>query len=752
MKTPASNILTLDPPSGFAERSIVMSDMPEDDAETGTNEESANTSETGDPLKKPIIPDPDPIGPRPDGSTERQIYVLLVGINDYPAGITDLRGCIKDLDQVEQYLLSREDKDNIHILRLEDKNATYNNIISGFKDHLTKAQANDVAWFHFSGHGSEELTATEFLPFAPNGKDQTMVTYWESEADGHRHIADKEMAWLIKEVATIDEMRNAKLGSPSIIVSQDCCHSGGGTRDMDEVIKSRMHPLSGDQKRDIKSYYGDYHTQAEINVPIAPHIALAGCESVQVAGDMLAGGIFTTNLITTLSQDSEVNYTDLFTRTRAQVKRVGAEQTPQFETIGGFNPYTKFLSDETIGSQVLYDLEASEKADPLTLQMTTTWHVKCGAIHGLPAQSEKPILISIQNQAKESIGQAKLTGIGAQKSSFQFQKLDAASGTMVADESISLDPAENYQAVLLSLPAAPALVWLEGSDSDKAAFIKAWNASDKTIPRNILLADDKASAGLMINTIGRNYELVDLKKNQILQSIAKTDDNPEDFLIFDLSKVVNWERNLKLSNPNSNIKSCLDFRMELIDHKPEALVLREKDPQTELDKQEAEAVSITEFLDFSRHKIEFDPTKFKVGNGMVGSRMRPVLTFNRVTQDLYCYLLHFQDDYAIQSYEGEVVFRPEEHNDTSKVEQLLWSNTNRAIGLSIKNPTSTSIFKLLVTTERLDIKHFIQASIRGDRNIFMFEDDNKISDDWCCFTINLDIALPQHIIAQAQQS
>lgn len=751
MKTPTSNTLTLDPPPfGFAERSIVMSDTPDDDTETGgSEEESANT---GDPPKKPIIPDPDPIGPRPDGSTERQIYILLAGINNYPEGITDLRGCIKDLQQIEDYLHTREDKENIHILRLEDQNATYNNIIAGFRDHLSKAQANDVAWFHFSGHGSEELTATEFLPFVPNGKDQTMVTYWESEADGHRHIADKEMAWLIKEVATIDEMRNPKLGSPSIIISQDCCHSGGGTRDMDDVIISRMHPLSGDQKRNIKSYYGDYHVQAEINVPIAPHIALAACESVQVAGDMLAGGVFTTNLITTLSQESEVNYTDLFTRTRAQVKRIGAEQTPQFETIGGFNPYTKFLSDETIGSQVLYDLEASEKADPLTLQLTTTWYAKCGAIHGLPAQPEKPILIAIQNQAKETIGQAKLTGIGAQKSSFQFVKLDPASSSLVADESISLDPAENYQAVLLSLPAAPTLVWIEGSESDKAAFVNAWNASDKTTPRNILLAEDKASASLMINTVGSNYELVDLKKEEVLQSISKTVDNPAEFLIFDLSKVVNWERSLKLSNPNSKIKSWLDFRMELIDHKPEALVLREKDPQTELDKQEAEAVSISAFLEFSRHKIEFDPAKFKVGNGMVGSRMRPVLTFNNVKQDLYCYLLHFQDDYAIQSYEGEVVFRPGEHDDPTKVEQVLWSNTNRAIGLGLKKPSITSIFKLLVTTERLDIKHFIQDSIRGDRNIFMFEDDNKISDDWCCFTINLDIALPQHIIAQAQQS
>lgn len=699
--------------------------------------------------KKPVLPEPLPPGPRPDGLTERQIYVLLVGINNYPEGITDLRGCIKDLQQIEDYLNSREDASNIHILRLEDQNATYNNIIDGFQNHLSKAQANDVAWFHFSGHGSEELTAEKFLPFSPNGKDQTMVTYWESEADGHRHIADKEMAWLIKEIASIDEMRNQKTGSPSIVISQDCCHSGGGTRDMDNVIMSRMHPLSGNERRDINSYYGDYHKQATINVPVAAHIALAGCESVQVAGDMIAGGVFTTNLVSTLKQSSEVNYTDLFTRTRAQVKRMGAEQTPQFETIGGFNPYTKFLSDESIGSQTLFDLETKEIQNPLNpLKTASKWFVKCGVIHGLPAQPEKPILIEIQNQEKQVVAKAQLIEIGAHKSSIQLIKLDASTNSLIEDSSISLDPAENYQAVLLSLPATPVLVWIEGNDAEKEELIKDWHASDKTSSRNILLAEDKASASLAIDASGTTYQLIDLDKNKILKTILKADDNPEEFIIFDLGKVVNWERSLKLDNPNSNIKAWLDFRLELIDHKPAPMVLREKDVSTETDQNAQEALTISEFLALSKHKIELDPSKFAAGNGMVGSRMKPIITFNKVEQNLYCYLLHFQDDYAIIAHEGEVIYRPDEHANTQKVEQVAWSNTNRALGLSLKKPQSTTILKLLVTTEQLDYKQLVQGGLEGDRNIFMFEDANKVSDDWCAFTINLDLAIPEALLTQ----
>ncbi|MEL7531684.1 MAG: caspase family protein [Bacteroidota bacterium] len=751
MKMPIQKVLTLEAIPGFAERSITMENETstnENGNETGSETESSTTNENGDP-PKPVMPKPIPTGPRPDGTTDSQIYVLLVGINNYPEGITDLRGCIKDLDQIEQYLNGREDAEHIHILRLEDKNATYNNILDGFQSHLNKAQANDIAWFHFSGHGSEELTAEEFLPFAPNGKDQTMVTYWESDADGHRHIADKEMAALIKDLATIDEMRNQKLGSPSIVISQDCCHSGGGTRDMANMILSRMHPLSGDKRRAITSYYGGYDKQSNINVPIAPHIALAACESVQVAGDMQQGGVFTTNLVTTLKQASEVNYTDLFTRTRAQVKRIGAEQTPQFETIGGFNPYTKFLGDESIGSQLLYDLEAKEKPNPLNpLRKQIEWVVKCGAIHGLPAQAEQPILIAVQNQAEEEIGKAKLTRIGAQQSSFQFVKLAPESNNWQDDNSVSLDPEQNYQAVLLSLPAAPVLVWIEGSESEKENLIADWHASDKTSARNILLAEDKASASFAINAIGTNYQLVDLKSDKILKTIAKTDDNPEEFIIFDLGKVVNWERSLQLSNPHSKIKAWLDFRLELVDHKPDALILREKDLSAELENAE-KPLSISEFLKISEHKIELDPQKFFVGNGKVGSRMKPVLTFNGVEQDLYCYLLHFQDDYAIIAHEGEIVFRPGEHEDTAKVEQVMWSNTHRAVGLGLEKPQAMTILKLLVTTEQLNYKQLVQGGLEGDRNVFIFEDDNKISDDWCCFTITMDLAIPKALLSQS---
>ena len=116
-------------------------------------------------------------------------YILLVGINAYPMKGSALNGCVPDVKRLEKYLLDRfslvapednEDQnfrkivgDHAIIWRLLDDAATYNNIVSSFRQHLRRAQQGDHVWFHFSGHGSEQWTAPEFkAELEPNGKDQ----------------------------------------------------------------------------------------------------------------------------------------------------------------------------------------------------------------------------------------------------------------------------------------------------------------------------------------------------------------------------------------------------------------------------------------------------------------------------------------------------------------------------------------------------------------------------------------------------
>nr|HQU54233.1 caspase family protein [Saprospiraceae bacterium] len=100
----------------------------------------------------------------------KSLYALLVGINAYQPPLAQLRGCRKDVAQIEGFINKYVGTGmNVHLKKLEDQQATYGHIKTAFRDHLGQAGPGDIIWFHFSGHGSEEPTAKEFLDLEPNG-------------------------------------------------------------------------------------------------------------------------------------------------------------------------------------------------------------------------------------------------------------------------------------------------------------------------------------------------------------------------------------------------------------------------------------------------------------------------------------------------------------------------------------------------------------------------------------------------------
>lgn len=78
---------------------------------------------------------------------------LLVGINRYAEG-KDLKGCVTDTELQKQLLIHRFGFLPSDIVTLLDRNATRENILTTFQEHLiSQAQNNDVVIFHFSGYG-----------------------------------------------------------------------------------------------------------------------------------------------------------------------------------------------------------------------------------------------------------------------------------------------------------------------------------------------------------------------------------------------------------------------------------------------------------------------------------------------------------------------------------------------------------------------------------------------------------------------
>lgn len=93
-------------------------------------------------------------------STPRKL-ALLVGINAYPHPVSNLRGCLTDVELQNELLVHRFGFNPKDIIIVSDNAETNDlkpnraNILRVFKEHLIEqAKPGDVVVFHFSGHGS----------------------------------------------------------------------------------------------------------------------------------------------------------------------------------------------------------------------------------------------------------------------------------------------------------------------------------------------------------------------------------------------------------------------------------------------------------------------------------------------------------------------------------------------------------------------------------------------------------------------
>lgn len=102
----------------------------------------------------------------------RNIYALLVGINDYSPNVGKLSGCLNDVNHFHDYLKENFDQNRLHVEVLKDSDATRPNIIKQFRTHLGKANADDVVVFQYCGHGARWKSAKPFEQFYPGGMDE----------------------------------------------------------------------------------------------------------------------------------------------------------------------------------------------------------------------------------------------------------------------------------------------------------------------------------------------------------------------------------------------------------------------------------------------------------------------------------------------------------------------------------------------------------------------------------------------------
>ena len=261
---------------------------------------------------------------------------LLVGINAYSNPSNNLRGCIKNIVDMEYFIASKNKvypKDNIRTLT--DSRATKKGILSALNWLLQGANAGDQLLFQYSGHGAQIPSHSPAIE--KDGLDEIICPYdFSGEAAAETAISDKEFASIFAKIPR---------GVHFVWIS-DSCHSEDLSR-KPKVIEANEDNSNYDFKdtRFRRFNYKDSTEQAEAFAPISSlgsahsplHGALlSGCASHQLSADAYINnrfnGAFTHYLIKNLSlYGQDANMQEIVKYVNIDLLDNDYDQNPQCE-------------------------------------------------------------------------------------------------------------------------------------------------------------------------------------------------------------------------------------------------------------------------------------------------------------------------------------------------------------------------------------------------------------------------------------
>lgn len=495
----------------------------------------------------------------------RNLFALLVGINQYDQdSAPELEGCINDVNAIEEYLKGRIDASEyqLHIKRLTtdgtDEKPTRKAVIEGFEQHLCQANDKDVALFFFSGHGSQEVASQDFWHLESDLMNETLVC-WDSRTNDW-DLADKELGYLISKVSQ---------KNPHILIILDCCHSGSGTRDVEEKMKFRHSAADkrGNRTIDEGGYVFSRSELGEIgrninsgeanggqsgwNLPQGRHVVLSACQDSELArehpGDGQQRGAFTYFLLDSLKKvNTPMTYRELFKGVNALIRSRIKEQTPQLEATNIADLDDLFF---------LGDRKAVKRLEPyfFVKHNGANWVIEGGAVHGIPQPSGGSILLNIYERGEDSelVGEAKILRVLPRESEIEF-----------TEPPINLTTDRFFKAIIVSLPLPSLGVYFDG---DTAEDQKALDLVREELQK----ASPKGAPSLYVREVNNlteaQYCLV--TRNGEYLVTKPTDDRPLTRnlrgytpdnaykAVKDLEHVAKWNTTAELANPASKISA-----------------------------------------------------------------------------------------------------------------------------------------------------------------------------------------------------
>ena len=456
-----------------------------------------------------------------------KLYALLIGINTYSENslqrINSLSACVNDTNNMRQFLLKNygDIVNENQIQLLTNEAATRTNVIKGFREHLTQAQAEDVVLVYYSGHGSTGITATEFQKFTTDNEEQTWVLHDSRTAAGN-DLADKEIALLLEEIG---------IKKPQIIVIADSCHSGSVTREVEEFQSMTARFTLGDNRpRSLESYLeGAYLQRSKNTIPETPHLLLAACDRTERAWEVSGSGVFTKSVLEILEKNGgQIRYTDLFVQTRARVQSKLTNQSPQLEAHDGFNAQAGFLGR----------IITSGKLNRYAVQFKDNfWKISLGAANGIELSFDTPIPVKIfQNVTSGStLADAVLGSVNVSESQL-----------IVTDKSV-LDKQEIYWGEPIALPLTPFYIY------DRAGVLKS--IFEEVTESGIFISDDRKACLFEVKIENENIFIYETATGVLVQGVEGIDEKSASIALEILQKLAKWERLLVLQNKKTKLNT-----------------------------------------------------------------------------------------------------------------------------------------------------------------------------------------------------
>ena len=679
-----------------------------------------------------------------------RLFALLVGINKYRAPVRSLKGCLNDIEAVRKYLTDFESKNfKLEIEMLPGEKATRSNLIGQFKTHLSKATANDVVLFYYSGHGAQEYADAEIWRFEPDKKLEGLVLYDSVPRDMKdvRLFADKELRHLLHHVATRNEKNEPKNGNPHIVVITDCCHSGENTRSHlmageNDTAVPRIARASSGNAFPVRPWEGfcfaDEISQANLKtellkdvMPQAAHVSLTACQSNQKAWeeDNEEGerqGIFTKNLLEILGRSQgTVTYHDLRSRIHNYIKGQ-RRQVPQIYAIGNEKDAYKTFLGRDAGSKPMYANVQFNK--------NMGWIMDMGVIHGVSKQVAKQI--DVLDGEGNPEWKATIISVELNESKLFFPENAAP-------------PKGDYHGIVEHFLSAPINVYLSNFDLNEEAetLLRELISKDSD---NINLVEEESQADYSVQIMYDYYTITKPGEESLFRPLVlpqNADENGAARTNLFLKHISQYEYVKRLENTTSNKLNPDAIKVGIFQTEPDG---------------EDTAMKIKNRHGKEIFDLEFNDKEVELGRVKPTGSIKVKLT-NETNEPLHVALIYLSSDFmSFTELLGGVQLLEEKNS--------VWVNEGGAIGLNYDDhvqilnlPYTEGYFKIIISQKPFDVNRFELDSLpnfgklvypdRGEekRGLKVKKTSTKEGDAWTTRLITFQLKNPNHNLVSQQE-